>query len=499
MVKFAGINLTITADVVNEMLNTAVEDATPCNSNLAETIKVLEEVLRIRYNPETKLLDLSNLGDDILLKRNGFFELGSTTSKMFPALMSVADKKFTNNEQKRDWLHSVSLAGNNLKNVMPVNSLSFTFPDLKNLSLEGNLIDDIKGLDGWRSRFRSLEQLILLGNPVANAPGYKEEMLRRYPKLVMLDNNVVDRSQIRIQGTSTPNGSQPTNCPAVAIGPSGEPVLPLATKGNLLVDINGLAMSFLSTFFSQIDNNKDSLLEKFYTAVSKFSLSINTTAPRAEGVASWQHWDIYLPKSRNMKWLHDPGQLFERLARGPDEIRKLWNSLPPTQHNLGILELWSFDIFPVEISPGVNGILATVHSEYDEINTLMNSGNGGVIKRSFDRSFTLMTNTTGSVKVLSDMIVVRGYSGATAWKVDPTFVPPIANEQPVVHPEAHPVVAVEASVEEKQQRCQMLSEKTGLNLKFAEMCLADTNWDLARAWDAFMWAKDKLGPEAYAK
>jgi nuclear RNA export factor len=247
MVKFAGINLTITADVVNEMLNTAVEDATPCNSNLAETIKVLEEVLRIRYNPETKLLDLSNLGDDILLKRNGFFELGSTTSKMFPALMSVADKKFTNNEQKRDWLHSVSLAGNNLKNVMPVNSLSFTFPDLKNLSLEGNLIDDIKGLDGWRSRFRSLEQLILLGNPVANAPGYKEEMLRRYPKLVMLDNNVVDRSQIRIQGTSTPNGSQPTNCPAVAIGPSGEPVLPLATKGNLLVDINGLAMSFLST------------------------------------------------------------------------------------------------------------------------------------------------------------------------------------------------------------------------------------------------------------
>jgi nuclear RNA export factor len=235
------------------------------------------------------------------------------------------------------------------------------------------------------------------------------------------------------------------------------------------------------------------VLKQFYTPTSKFSLSVNTSAPKVEGMASWQHWEIYLPRSRNMMRVREPGGLIERLAQGPEEIRKLWDSLPRTQHNMDILELWSFDIFPVEISVGVNGLLATVHSEYDEINTSVNSGNGGVIKRSFDRSFTLVTDATGGVKVASDMIVVRGYSGATAWRVNSTIEPFINNEQPAVQPAVQtmvqPVVTAEPTMEEEQRKCQMLSEKTGLNLKYAEMCLVDTNWDLASAWDAFMWAK----------
>jgi nuclear RNA export factor len=246
MVEFSGVNLKITADMVEDIFNLSMKDATPRNSNLSETIKILDEVLRIRYNPEIKLLDLSHLGNDVLLKQNGFFELGSTTSKMFPALMSIADKKFTNNEQKRDWLHSVSLAGNNLKNIAPVTALSIVFPDLKNLSLDGNLIEDMKGLDGWRSRFRNLEQLILLGNPVVYAPGYKEEMLRRYPKLVMLDNVVIDRLQIQIGNQNAPSRSQSAQRPVTATGLKGEPILPLTIKDNLLVDTNGLAMSFLT-------------------------------------------------------------------------------------------------------------------------------------------------------------------------------------------------------------------------------------------------------------
>ena len=221
--RFAGVNIKITADVMNDMFNTTMEEATPQSSSTVETIKILEEVLRTRYNPETKLLDLSKLGEDPLLQQNGFFQLNSTTSKMFPALMAVAEKKFDSPQQKRDLVHSVSLAHNALKSISPVTTLSITFPDLKNLSMEGNNIEDLKSLDGWRSRFRHLEQLIFTGNPVANLPAYRDEMIRRYPKLVMLDNIAVER---------LPDGS--------------DKFLPLPIRANLMFDEHGIVMPFLS-------------------------------------------------------------------------------------------------------------------------------------------------------------------------------------------------------------------------------------------------------------
>lgn len=241
--KFAGINLNITADVVNELFNTTMEDATPKNSNTTQTISVLEEVLRVRYNPETKLLDLSKLGDDPLLKLNGFFELGSTTSKMFPALMAVADKTFDTAQQKRDLIVSVSLAHNNLKTIGPVTTLSLTFPDIKNLSLEGNMIDELRGLDAWRTRFRSLEQLVLTGNAVASVSNYRNEIIRRYPRLIMLDNIQVERPQI---GDPKHDVNRHNQNPSTAVDASGRPILPLQVKENLMVDANGIAMAFLS-------------------------------------------------------------------------------------------------------------------------------------------------------------------------------------------------------------------------------------------------------------
>lgn len=227
--KFAGVNIKITADVMNDMFNTAMEDATPQSSSTVETIKILEEVLRNRYNPEMKLLDLSKLAEDPLLQQNGFFQLNSTTSKMFPALMAVAEKKFDSPQQKRDLVHSVSLAHNALKLISPVTTLSITFPDLKNLSMEGNDIEDLKSLDGWRTRFRHLQQLIFTGNPVASLPNYREEMIRRYPKLVMLDNIAVERPA---------DGSDES--------------LPMPVKENLMFDEHGIVMPFLSELVAPV-------------------------------------------------------------------------------------------------------------------------------------------------------------------------------------------------------------------------------------------------------
>ena len=247
--NFAGSKLSIIAQNAPRIPSQTDEDvimaANPRLAEKSETIKVLEQVLSNRYNPATKMLDLSRLGEDTTLRQNGFFELASTTSKMFPALMLVADRKFESASDKRDAVASVSLGYNNLKDTRAVSSLAATFPELKNLSLEGNMIPTWKDLDNWRHKFRKLEQLVMSGNSIVTTEGYREEAMRRYPLLQMLDNVLLDRPVIKIGApTAIPPGINPVprNKTQSAVGAQ----LPLSTKPGLNSDESGMAMHFLS-------------------------------------------------------------------------------------------------------------------------------------------------------------------------------------------------------------------------------------------------------------
>lgn len=243
--NYAGSKLSIIPQCTPRVTSRGDEDvimaANPRSSEKADTIKILEQVLAQRYDAARKMLNLSSLGEDALLRQNGFFDLASTTSKMFPALMLVADRKFESTADKRDAVLSVSLGYNNLRDTKVVSSLAATFPELKNLSLEGNLISTWTSLDNWRHKFRKLEQLVLSGNPIVATEGYKEEAMRRYPMLHMLDNVVLDRPVIKI-GVS--QGASPVTVGAVVS--SGQSQLPLATKLGFNLDESGVGMQFLS-------------------------------------------------------------------------------------------------------------------------------------------------------------------------------------------------------------------------------------------------------------
>lgn len=202
-----------------------------------------------------------------------------------------------------------------------------------------------------------------------------------------------------------------------------------------------------------------------------------------------------------MKRIFKESDAEDRLYIGPDKIRKSWNSLPATQHMLNNQEAWSFDSFPVEISEGVPGMLVMAHGEFDELNPVV----GDAVKRSFDRVFTLWIDGAGAIKIVNDLLVVRAYGGVSAWKVAPD--PPPAAAAAAAPAAAASVVGIQPPVQlapsaltedEKRQKCQMLAEKTGLTLAFAEMCLADTNWELAAAWNAYMWAKVTSHPHFYS-
>lgn len=136
------------------------------SSTASEIKDQLRNVLSLRYDVETKLLNLSALGEDAILNQMGFFSGESKPEKLFRALMAVCDGLFKTAQEKRDAVSSISLAGNNINDVVQIMSLSDTFPDLVNLDLSRNQFKDLKALQKWRHRLRKLQTLLLNENPL---------------------------------------------------------------------------------------------------------------------------------------------------------------------------------------------------------------------------------------------------------------------------------------------------------------------------------------------
>lgn len=238
-------------------------------------------------------------------------------------------------------------------------------------------------------------------------------------------------------------------------------------------------------------------------------MSVNTSAPRVENLShTRQYWDDYIPVSRNLKRMRDTaGESIERLATGPEEIKAIWDKLPATRHTLDDPSLWSLDMWPTPVRPGIDGLIIMVHGEFEEANKL----SGNVMKRSFDRTFTIVPVGNGEVKVANDMLVIRSYSGAEGWKVNEAAiqqqamqqqqVPPQTVQQPVQPPAQQLPAAAAAApqnpavqhtpqqIAEMQEKVRMFAEKTGLTLQYAEMCVSSSNWDLAAAWEQMTVAK----------
>ncbi|KAF8456306.1 hypothetical protein BGX38DRAFT_1163898 [Terfezia claveryi] len=493
--RYAGSTLSINAQNVPKITSKGDEDvimaANPRPSEKSDTIKVLEQVLAQRYNSATKMLDLSRLGEDATLRQNGFFDFASTTSKMFPALMLVADRKFDSAAAKRDAVVSVTLGYNNLKDIKVVSCLAATFSDLKNLSLEGNMIPSWASLDSWRHKFRKLEQLVLSGNPIVTEEGYKEEAMRRYPMLQMLDNVVLDRPVIKIGAAQAiPPGIMPTPTHTSSYG-STKTQLPLGVKTGFNLDDSGVGMQFLSSFFTMYDNNRDELLATFYDEASRFSVSANTMSPRTHQVGVSippKPWEPYYQTSRNMMRTYG-ASLITKLFIGIQKIRGAWQNLPRSKHDVSDSKLWVFDIWPVQGLPdvnnpsnfeGVGGLIATVHGEYEEV------ADGGKVplKRSFDRTFTLAPGR-GAVKlrVVNDMMVVRAWGGSEAWAPEPQISAAPVNEEEAM----------------KKAKIVELRKRTGLNAAYAELCMMETGWNWDGAYAAFERAKagNLLPPEAF--
>lgn len=123
--------------------------------------------------------------------------------------------------------------------------------------------------------------------------------------------------------------------------------------------------------------------------------------------------------------------------------------------------------------------MACVHGEFEECN----SNTGVIVKRSFDRTFVLRPGADGSVKVGSDLLVLRAYGGYAAWK-EPPPPQPVAGGMAMVT-----VPGIQQQQSEEQQKmtmCAEFAQRSGLTMEFSQMCLSTVEWDLEKGWAAFV-------------
>lgn len=491
---FAGAQVTVEAYTAASALDQELAAADTTPGSTADTKLKMTTILGKRFTPETKLLDLSKLVDDPDLQAMGIFNTTSTESKFFPALMKVWEMGFKSAAERREAVQSVTLAGNKLKNIGPVTTLAQSFPDIQNLDLSHNNIKDAQAMIGWRWKFRNLVFLDMTGNDFCSHPNFKDTMLKWYPKLQTLNNIQVRTPEEIAAQRKTPI-----------------PVLPPH-----FLDESQIGENFVRAFFPGYDNDRNNLVSNVYDDQSTFSLNVNTIAPRA-GQTETAGWGEYIRKSRNLEKINHLSARMSRSFKGTEQIRELFNTLPPTRHPdlIAKAEQWLIECYPVPNLPdptgqsatGVGGLSLMVHGQLEE------SIGGKVEIRSFDRTFILGPGKIpGSIRVISEIFCLRAYGGHEAWSPEiqaisqdssqgavaaPGLVPiPTASPGPI----AAPAAATGGNVAEgfglprpgksdtqlqQEQLVSQMSAKSGMTFEFSEMALSGNGWNPELAWKNF--------------
>jgi nuclear RNA export factor len=433
------------------------------------------------------------LKQDPDLQQLGLFNTPATESKFFPAVMTICDEIWDTPAKKIEFVESVSVSNNHLRSVLDITKLAATFPSLKNLDLSNNLIADFEGLKFWRWKFRDLEHLVISNNPIESVLDFKNTIMRWYPRLLRLNGaEVRNRTDVEKQKN------------------------PIQVMTPFFQDEADIGAKFVTDFFPLFDADRDTALRNFYDANSSFSVSVNTHAKRVQNEEGHNStWDQHIKTSRNLlKITHLPARQ-SRLFRG-SQIQTVWEQMPRTKHpalsshpNDWLIECHPLPGLPDptgEAAGGVGGLIIMVHGNFEE----MHPQSGKTIdRRSFDRTFVLGPGAgMGGIRVVSDILVLRGPGGSEAWGLSSTYQDPATTplEPHLTHPEVAPGSGIgqpapgKPDVQVQQELLAIeLSFKTSMRLEWAAKALMENAWDLAKAYANFqdLAQKEKIPREAF--
>lgn len=451
-VKFAGSTLEITAQSPTSAANTS------------QTIDILTNFLQSRYNPAAQLLDLTNMGGDPVLLSRGMLATPTTATKMFMALLKMANEKLPG-------VRSVSLENNQLTDISSVSSLSQSLPNLENLSLANNMLPNYQSLLPWRNKFPKMRELVLRGNPMLNDPNAQREIVNMFPRLVMLDGQTV-RNEADLPKTALPM-----------------PVLPTFFE---TPDIQNLSQSFLAEFLRCWDADRSQLLP-LYDEASLFSVCYNTNTPKLPSHQPANRRGPnpnapYTSSSRNLAFSNTPQTRTQRLAIGQNAILTVFQKLPATKHDLSQAHKFAIDGIALNgvRAPHDSAISVSIHGEMLDV--------ASNLTRSFDRTLVILPSPGGSFLIASDMLTIRSAAGYDAFHSNRP-PPGSSPTPPAVTPGPAGGTPDPSTIE---TLVRQVMAQTGLTLKYAQECLQQANFDLAMALNLFQQSRGQLPPDAFA-
>ena len=415
-VKFAGQSLRFTKGP------SALLDKMGGNSSTGSgsTIETITNFLKSRYQPELRMLNLSSVKQDPNLNNQGFFGSVSLTSKFFPALMKIAlDLKLD--------VVSVDLSNNELSDLLSLSSMAQTFPRLQNLSLVNNRFSKIKVFETWRHKLNFLRELVLFNNPLVQTTNPTEiqsiklELMKSFPRLVVLNGEVLRNEQILNVNTTFPFENPQT----------------MFFQDD---EVKTISTNFVTNYLNLWDSDRANLMV-LYQGESQFSMQLDSSHPflidDSNSNASTDYGN-YLSNSRNLARISSAKTRTDKVAKGPEAIYKQFQQLPKTKHDIANKpEEFSMECY--KFAP-LGGILITIHGSFEETaqpevhghqDSHSRGGNSNryqsynrpkkvaLSKKNFDRTFLVFPGPNGSMIVASDLLLIRPYTSDSPWKQQP--------------------------------------------------------------------------------
>lgn len=476
--KFAGQTLNIRKSS-NTTNNTST---TTAPKGQGVMITALKGILSTRFNVNSKMLDLTNLINEPSVIQNKFMGTNAMGTKFFAALLTIAKKE--NFE-----IESINLSMNNLDNHTNwIHELALIYPNVKNMALGNNKISKADVFNNVKSKFTMIRELILQGNPICQDPIALNKIVSMFPRLIIIDSTQV-RDEQKLNSILN---------------------FPVISKSSFFEngDLQNASTDFVKSFLSCWDNNRLDLLG-LYTPQSQFSYQMDTTSVSDSTSinTSTNSWNNYIPNSRNLKKVSQERSRMQRLSLGPENISKIFLSLPRTEHNPDLA-------METMMYPQINGMMITIHGDFNEKgqsqaqNEKRRGPKGELQQRSFDRTWIIVPGGNSGLLIVSDLLMIRNYCGNKGWSSTPQQIPsqsqPITpvvsasgiSQQPLSTSSPTPPVAA-GHTPMQNEMAMKVQKETNLKPEFVIMLLEQSNWDYDTAGRNFMANRGSIPNNAF--
>ncbi|KAJ3406968.1 Protein kinase, partial [Chytridiales sp. JEL 0842] len=520
------------------------------------SIETLTAILRSRYNPSIKFLNLSALESDPTMlshpSLSGFGSDYNDTLKIGPVICKLIGELFPD-------VQTISFESNRLSTLKCFASLPKWAPLLQNLSFRDNLIGSFAAVEGLKlgGETPNLRELFFVGNPIwereKNKPGGEAEYRRKikdmFPSLQVLDQ--MDFEEEISFGLPTDTLSTAGNA------------FPETEKGAFMdTPVSAdMVQDFIRRFFPLFDKNRGALMD-LYADNATFSVSVNTMPRRGGGSGSGpdrggkrrEYFDKWMSYNRNHVTTKDLSKRLSLLASTPSAIIQVFGKLPVTEHPTNASpekQMFISDAFqlPLESLQGGVALVVTIHGEFHEVEIHKS--------RSFSRTLILLPAPPNSraamngwaYTILNDVLTVRSWSPERVWvgkephglsakpsvgsligdadvearraqrnaerqiqqmqssqqQVQPGGMSLLSQQQQQqqqgqnlpADPSALEMMKTKMGLNDQQHQLVLqVAQASGLNYQFAAQCLNETQWDGNQAMEAFNAARANIPPEA---